>query len=184
MTAQTARLRYDGAATLTFRDGSGARRTAYHGIEFETDAETAEALLASDPAIHAVDDDGDVETQPDGYAAMSHAALKAEAKRRDLSQAGKKEALVTRLEEHDRAQETAQPHPSSSEAEAGAEPPPGSGEINEDTTGTDATGKTPGGPESAQVGTAGAAGTTSAEAPRSGAVTLGDIPESGRQRGS
>ena len=199
--ANTKQLRYDGGGTLMFHEpaqgGTGGRpirRTVRHGDVFETDAETAATLLETDPSIVELDAGGEEVEQAAGtetgtapdYDSMSAKELKAEAKRRDLSQGGKNADIAARLREDDAkpaaAAAAAQPHPSSSEASATDAPPPDtSGGIDADSVGTDATGTTVGGPESAQVGTAGARGTTSAEAPRSGAVNLGDIPASGTQ---
>jgi hypothetical protein len=192
--AKTRQLRYDGGASLTYRDGLGRRQTARHGIPFTVDEETAVALLETDPAVVELDKEGDVVAddtaeaeaaalEQQRYAGLNSKQLKAEAKSRKLSTVGTNEALVTRLLADDRekaaAASAAAPHPSSSEAETGVAPPPSGMEIREDSEGTDATGKTVGGPESGQVGTAADRGTTSASAP-SGAVTLGDLPASAK----
>lgn len=195
--AKDKQLRYDGGGTLMFHEpapsgrGRARRRSVRHGDVFTTDADTAAILLETDPSVVELDSGGEeIEqaagtepTAPTDYDSMGSKDLKAEAKRRELSQAGKNTDIAARLREDDAKQAAAnaaaQPHPSSSEAEAGAAPPPDtSGGIDGDSVGTDATGKTGGGPESAQVGTAAARGTTSAQPP-SGAVTLGDIPASG-----
>ncbi len=197
--ANDKQLRYDGGGTLMFHEppprgqGRAIRRSVNHGDVFTTDAETAGILLETDPGVVELDATGEAIEQPAAtetgtsapdYDSMSAKELKAEAKSRKLSQAGKNEAIVARLKEDDAKQAAAAaaaaPHPSSSEASpAEVAPADTSGGIEADSTGTDATGKTVGGPESAQVGTAGAQGTTSAQAPRSGAVNLGDIPASG-----
>jgi len=48
-------LAHHGGATLSFRDGSGAKRRVLRGAPFTVDAATAELLLATDPAVHPAD---------------------------------------------------------------------------------------------------------------------------------
>lgn len=50
-------LRYTGGASLTFRDGAGARRTVQHGHTFLVDLATARILL-EDPFVAQAEDDG------------------------------------------------------------------------------------------------------------------------------
>lgn len=199
MTSDTKHLRYDGGGTLTFHEpppsgqGRAVRRTVRHGDTFDTDPDTAATLLDTDPGVIEVDAEGEaIEEEADGSDELPNRKGDLEelaaAEGIDLSDARnndeRREAiLAARAARTGTGRPTeSSPHPSSSEAEAGAAPPPSTGGgIEADSVGTDATGKTVGGPESAQVGTAGSTGTTSASAPRSGAVNLGDIPASGVQ---
>jgi len=44
-------LAHHGGATLSFRDGSGAKRRVLRGVPFVVDSATAEVLLTTDPSI-------------------------------------------------------------------------------------------------------------------------------------
>lgn len=157
--AQRVQLRYEApaSATLTFRDPNGARVKVVGGTTFEVDADTAKTLLETDSNV----------VKADGKAAKETPST----------------TVVTTGGQP--ASDPAGSRPSSSEAEAGAPPPPEGGTAPVD------------GPTLPAIGNAGAPdGVTVTPAPSSspapvaggtaatGAITLGDIPQGARKGGS
>lgn len=156
-------LRYDGGADLVFDDKDGNRHRVARGQQFVTDEKTANALLESDPAI--------VEVNPGKRSRSSdEEEIKPEAL---IAAAPPVTAPPPTLAEQLVGE--AAPHRSSSEAEPAEPPPADTGVMTAEAVGTDAVGKTPGGGETADVGT------TTAPV---GVVTLGDIPEGGKKSGN
>lgn len=134
----TTTLRYEGGASLSFRDGSGSKRKVLRGEVFEVDADTAEILL-TDPAVSRADDvpRGSTEapapattTSPAAPAGPSYAELQARGKELGLKVSGVKRAdleAAIAAEEARLAEEAAAAQASSSGEGDGSGESPGDG---------------------------------------------------------
>lgn len=161
-------LRYDGGESLTFRDGSGARRRVARGETFRVDEKTARILLDTDPSVT---DTSSPVTATEDVSGLTVSDLKERLEAAGLETKGSRPELAERYAAYQAtsAASTAEtigsspasPDPSSSEAELVAPPPEG--------------GSQPG------AGPTEMAGPPTASA--TGAVTLGDIPPGGTVSG-
>lgn len=192
-------LRYDGAGSLHFRDGTGARRAVASGSNFTADEATARTLVDSDPRVRITADvlrtsmGGSLGPAPSVAPTASAQAMEPEEEisgtngelREQLAVAGlstkgNKDQLTDRLAAFRAGVRSAGAvgavastnplveDPASSEAEPLAPAPPEGGSLP--VPGATVMAVVP--PEQPGTGSAPGAGT--------GAVTLGDIPASGK----
>jgi hypothetical protein len=150
-----------GAADLSFRDGSGAKRRVLPGVPFEVDADTA-AILLGDPHVQPFADPDDVSARndaPDPPAVPTAAELRARAAELGLTVKARdtKDELSTAIaaEEARLADEALASSSGEGDQEGDAQPA--------DDPGADASGE---------------AGAPPADT--SGAIVLGDIPAGGK----
>jgi hypothetical protein len=186
-------LRYEGGRSLTFRDASGARRTVRHGHHFTVDAATAKILL-EDPQVMAAD--GPTvprETTPPQVSSDGHRPPEVtEGQQIDVAKANKKALLeyagllgltiatstkvgdVRASIEAELARRAELKAPLVDEAAAAAAAASDSGEGDEGGS------KLADDPDATATGEAGTPPDSSSS---TGAITLGDLPDSAKVKG-